>query len=189
MDKIKDIQSREELYLEIPKGGIGAELGVCKGVNSIPLYFITKPTKLYLVDIWTKRCPNGLEWPKGEETSLWYDDHEDLLSSLFSEEIKEEEVELKKEYGSDFLCKIKDNSLDWIYIDSDHHYECISIELHLAIRKVKQGGYIMGHDYNTVPQNWGSSIIRAVNERIQNGDVTMEAITLEKWPSYLLKVL
>ena len=38
MEKIKSIETREELYLEIPKGGIGAEIGVCKGINSMPLY-------------------------------------------------------------------------------------------------------------------------------------------------------
>ena len=46
-----------------------------------------------------------------------------------------------------------------------------------------------GMNYLTNPQIWGSSIIRAVNERIQNGDIKMEVITNEKWPSYLTRVL
>ena len=29
MDLIKEVETREELYLEIPKGGVGAEIGVC----------------------------------------------------------------------------------------------------------------------------------------------------------------
>lgn len=189
MEKIKSIETREELYLEIPKGGIGAEIGVCKGINSMPLYFISKPSKMYLVDIWTEICPNGADWPRMVDPFLWYDDHKGLVEKIFSEEIKDGSVELRKEYGSDFLSHIKDDSLDWVYLDSDHHYECIAIEMNLAIQKVKKGGLIMGHDYSTVPQTWGSSIIRAVNERIQNNDVKMEAITLETWPSYLLRVL
>jgi len=36
---------------------------------------------------------------------------------------------------------------------------------------------------------WGTSVIRAVNERIQNGDIKMEAISNEVWPTYLTKVL
>jgi hypothetical protein len=170
MEKIKSIETREELYLEIPKGGIGAEIGVCKGINSMPLYFISKPSKMYLVDIWTEICPNGADWPRMGDPFLWYDDHKGLVEKIFSEEIK-------------------DDSLDWVYLDSDHRYNCIAIEINLAIQKVKKGGLIMGHDYSTVPQTWGSSIIRAVNERIQNNDVKMEAITLETWPSYLLRVL
>jgi hypothetical protein len=189
MEKIKSIETREELYLEIPKGGIGAEIGVCKGINSMPLYFISKPSKMYLVDIWTEICPNGADWPRMGDPFLWYDDHKGLVEKIFSEEIKDGSVELRKEYGSDFLNHLEDDSLDWVYLDSDHRYNCIAIEINLAIQKVKKGGLIMGHDYSTVPQTWGSSIIRAVNERIQNNDVKMEAITLETWPSYLIRVL
>ena len=42
MDKIKIAQTREELYLSIPKGGVGAELGVCKGSNAAILFQYTK---------------------------------------------------------------------------------------------------------------------------------------------------
>lgn len=189
MDIIKEIPTREELYLEIPKGGVGAEIGVCKGMNAINLYFITKPSTFFLVDIWTNEQPNGDSWPKLEDPDLWYADHRELITSFFENEINNGSVRLRKEHGSDFLCKTKDNLLDWVYIDSSHYYDCISIELEMAVQKVKSGGYIMGHDYNVITQAWGSSIIRAVNEKIQNGDVVMEAITVEKWPSYLLRVL
>ena len=52
MKVIKEVQTRQELYLEIPKGGVGAELGVCKGANAESLLVHTRPEKLYLVDIW-----------------------------------------------------------------------------------------------------------------------------------------
>ena len=79
--------------------------------------------------------------------------------------------------------------MDWVYIDTNHQYQCISREIDLSVKKVRRGGYIMGHDYFSNPQAWGTSIIRAVNERIQNGDIVMEAITREVWPSYLTRVL
>ena len=51
MDKIKEYETVHELYLDIPKDGIGAEIGVCKGVNAISLYHLTKPKKFHLCDI------------------------------------------------------------------------------------------------------------------------------------------
>ena len=48
----------------------------------------------------------------------------------------------------------------------------------------------MGHDYcNFMENTWGTSVVRAVNERIQSGDIFMEAISEDTWPSYLCRVL
>jgi len=187
--KIKEIETREEMYLEIPKGGVGAELGACKGINALNLYQVTKPKKLYLCDIWTKTDPDGNSWSRGGMPEIWYGDNYDLVKNFFKEEIDSGKVEVKKELSCDFLASLPDNYLDWVYIDSDHNYACVSIEIGIAIKKVKSGGLILGHDYNTVPEGWGSSVIRAVNERIQSRDIMMEAITLEAWPSYLCRVL
>ena len=186
--KIKEIETRQEMYLEIPKGGVGAELGACKGINALHLYQVTKPKKLYLSDIWTKTAPDGTPWPRGGMPDIWYGDNSGLVKSFFEEEIDSGKVEIKKGFSSDFLASLSDNYLDWVYIDSDHNYPCVSIEIDMAIKKVKSGGLILGHDYANVPEGWGSSVIRAVNERIQSRDIMMEAITLETWPSYLCRV-
>ena len=189
MQRIKEVQTRQELYLEIPKGGIGAELGVCKGSNSASLLVHTRPEKLYLVDIWTEKCPDeGQDWHPQLIPS--YGDHYSLVSGIFTPEIANGSVELRKEYSTDFLCSLPDDSLDWVYLDSDHHYEVVAHEIDISLNKVKKGGYIMGHDFhNFIDNTWGTSVIRAVNERIQNGDIVMEVITSQRWPSYLTKVL
>ena len=74
MDRIKTTQTREELYLSIPKGGVGAELGVCKGSNAAILFQYTKPTKMYLVDIWTELCPDGIHslYRATEIIMIWF---------------------------------------------------------------------------------------------------------------------
>ena len=61
-----------EMYLSLPKGGVGAEIGVCKGVNATFLWQALKPSKLYLCDIWEERSTNTYLI---EEPELWYDDH------------------------------------------------------------------------------------------------------------------
>ena len=181
-------QTREELYLSIPKGGVGAELGVCKGSNAAILFQYTKPEKIYLVDIWTELCPDGQEWHPQLIPS--YGNHYDMVSDIFSEEISSGRAEMVKEYSTDFLHKLENDSLDWVYLDSNHDYEVVSAEIEICLRKVKSGGRIMGHDYcNFMENTWGTSVVRAVNERIQSGDIFMEAISEDRWPSYLCRVL
>lgn len=186
MEKIEEHETKQEMYLKIPKGGVGAEIGVCKGLNAMHLWQILKPSKMYLCDIWlacmTKKRTN-------DNTDVWEGNHQDLVESFFQEEIDSGKVVTSREYGGNFLFELEDSGLDWIYLDANHKYDAVSIELELAVRKVKKGGFIMGHDYMTNTLVWKTGVIRAVNERIQNGDMKMEAITMERFPSFLCRVL
>lgn len=193
MDSIKEIPTRELIYDIVPKNGVGAELGVCRGSNAVQLFFRTKPSVLFLVDKWEK-IKDG-KWcgivagPKGRNPNLWLGDYEESIREIFEKEISQGKVLVNKESSIKFLSSLQDNSLDWVYIDTDHRYQTISKEIDISIKKVRKDGYIMGHDYFANPAMWGTSVIRAVNERIQTGDIKMEAISNEVWPTYLTKVL
>jgi len=186
MDKIKEYETANEMYLDIPKDGIGAEIGVCKGWNATSLCHIAKPKKLYLCDIWRERHPNMCLI---QNPSLWEDDHRLLVSRLFEREIEAGVVELHREYGGNFLYDLEDDCLDWIYIDACHDYKSVFIELENSLNKVRKGGLIMGHDYVTNCQVWKAGVIRAVNEFIQAGKMKMIGITIEGYPSYMCEVL
>lgn len=41
-----------------------------------------------------------------------------------------------------------DESLDFVFIDASHEYEDVIKDLHAWYPKIKQGGYIGGHDFN-----------------------------------------
>jgi len=186
MSKIREYETHMEMYLSLPKGGVGAEIGVCKGFNATLLWHTLKPSKLYLCDIWEERSHlvSLIDAPE-----LWYDDHRKLVGELFSEEIKEGKVELHREYGGNFLYNLDNDSLDWVYLDSLHDYKTVQIELENALYKVKKGGIIMGHDYMSHPQVWKAGVIRAVNEQIQDGNMRMVGITIQKYPSWMCEVL
>lgn len=186
MDKIKEYETQMEMYLSLPKGGVGAEIGVCKGFNATLLWHILKPSKLYLCDIWEERSPDAylIETPE-----LWYDDHSALVGKLFAEEIQDSKVELHKEYGGNFLYGLENDSLDWVYLDSLHDYKTLEIEIENSLHKVKKGGIIMGHDYMSHPQVWRTGVIRAVNDFIQAGKIKMIGITIQKYPSWMCEVL
>ena len=47
--------------------------------------------------------------------------------------------------------QIPDNSLDFIFHDSDHSYPFVKNEIQAYLPKLKVGGYSMGDDYNWTP--------------------------------------
>lgn len=185
MSRIIEYETHLEMYLDVPKGGVGAEIGVCKGLNAIHLWHILKPSKLYLCDVWEERPSDAYLIDNPE---LWYDDHRILVGDLFSEEVANGSVELHREYGGNFLYSLENKSLDWVYIDALHDYESVSIEIEGSLPKLKKGGIIMGHDYMSHPQVWRTGVIRAVNEAIQQGKMRMIGITIQQYPSWMCEV-
>jgi lipopolysaccharide biosynthesis glycosyltransferase len=56
-------------------------------------------------------------------------------------------VTIHKSNSVHFLQNQEDNTYDVIYIDGDHSYNGVKQDLIHAFSKIKDGGYIMGHDY------------------------------------------
>ena len=56
-------------------------------------------------------------------------------------------IKIHKSNSITFLQNQDDNIYDIIYIDGDHSYEGVKKDLLNAYKKIKNGGYIMGHDY------------------------------------------
>ena len=134
-------KNRNELIKWIPHKGIGIEIGVNAGEFSKIILEKNDPQKLYLVDCW-----------EHQDHYCWVDDSniptEDKLKLL--ETIKErykldDRVVIKRGYSLDIVKTFDDNYFDWIYIDADHWkiYEDITAWM----PKLKEGGYMMGHDY------------------------------------------
>jgi len=47
--------------------------------------------------------------------------------------------------------QIPDNSMDFIFHDSDHSYPFVKDEIQAYLPKLKSGGYSMGDDFNWTP--------------------------------------
>lgn len=57
---------------------------------------------------------------------------------------------LIRKSSMDSLADFKDESLDFVYIDSNHQFRYIAEDLYEWSKKVKKGGIISGHDYHAV---------------------------------------
>ncbi len=171
-----EYSTRESMYDCIPKNTIGAEIGVCRGANALSLYEIIKPQKLYLVDIWEY---NELTY-KFHPPELYYNNWEDDVKSLF---LDKEGVVIEKRSSSDFFTNLEEE-LDWVYIDADHRKA--GEDLHLSLKSVKVGGFIMMHDFVVHPVAWDTLTIIPVLEAIYSNKVKPVGISNEQFPTILL---
>lgn len=177
-NEVIEVKDKNELYSLFPKNGVGAELGVCQGDNAVMLYKHTQPSSLYLVDIWIKdeltykNCP----------PHLYYDD----WMQMVSEKLPHPNVHLVRQDTLKWLDSLPDNFLDWVYIDSFHQYHHVNEEYKRAIKKVKRGGVISGHDFFCHPKAWRTGVIRAVLNQVNDHKLIMTHITCEsEMPSTL----
>jgi hypothetical protein len=121
----KVLPRREHILDDLPKGGIGVEVGTQAGLFAKTLVDKTKPSKLYLIDI----------------------DYTPFRRHLVAAEIDAGTVIPQKGCSWDLLNGFEDSYFDFAYIDAGHGYDMVSRDLAAAIRKVKKGGYIVCNDF------------------------------------------
>lgn len=119
---------REDFQKEI----VFAEIGVAFGDYSKEIVKRSDLRKFYLIDAW-----------EGER----YEEGYKAVKEKFATEIKDGIVEILRGYSTEKLKDIEDHSLDVAYIDTVHDYKITWEELMLCKEKVKDTGYIAGHDY------------------------------------------
>ena len=56
------------------------------------------------------------------------------------------------------------NDIDFLFVDADHEYESVKKDIKAWLPKVKVGGKILFHDYESWP-----GVTKAVNEAIEDG--------------------
>jgi hypothetical protein len=146
----------------IPKGGIGAELGVLKGNFSKVLLNRTKPKELHLIDPWYF-LTSKWDWTGGNQSTV------DALCYILQsnkKEIDEKKVFVHVQDDIKLLGEFPDEYFDWVYLDSSHEYEHTVAELELLHKKVKSSGIICGDDWRPDANHIHHGVYRAVNEFI-----------------------
>lgn len=134
--------------IEFLPGGIMVEEGCHIGESTE--MFSKKFDKIYAIDPWCSSC-GGCE----------------LAQKLFDERVKNLSNIIKMcMVGSDAVDNFENETLDFVYIDSQHTYDHVKNAAKYWYPKLRDGSYFGGHDYY-LPQSPG--VIDAVNE-LSNGD-------------------
>jgi hypothetical protein len=174
VDRVAD---RAALLRLLPPASVGAELGVFDGVFSEEILSIARPKQLFLVDLWNetteiirfddqhRRCLHRLT---GAEA--WQ-----AVRTRLSAPILSGNVQLICAEACHWLRSCLPKSLDWVYLDDNHLYDHVAEELERAIRCVKPGGWLMGHDYCEVLPG----VKQAVDEFCGNRRLSIDILTDE----------
>jgi hypothetical protein len=148
----------------LPKGGIGAEIGVWKGDFSAQILEIAQPKCLHLIDPWQSRDDES-------HARAWYGtargiDMEGVFKGVmtrFQSEIRAKSVDVHRMSAKEAMISLKDIVLDFVYVDGDHAYDAVRYDLDVCFAKVRAGGLICVDDHMR-GKWWGDGVIRAVNE-------------------------
>jgi len=127
---------RKDLYVLFNKMGFkeGAEIGVLRGANAINMFKNIPGLKLYLIDTWNGRARHY--YKKAARKLSLYKDNAIVMRKTSLEASFE----------------IPDGSLDFVYIDADHSYGAVMLDIILWSPKVRAGGILSGHDYGLYPK-------------------------------------
>ena len=88
---------------------------------------------------------------------------------------------IDRRMSEDAVRDVEDGSLDFVYIDGDHSFDYVMLDLILWARKVREGGVVAGHDYFRFR---GAGVVPAVDVYAQQHGVTCWFLTDEKAPTW-----
>lgn len=187
---MKLYNSRIDMVNDLIKPNLNIlEIGVFCGDFSDTLFHLN-PLKLYLVDMWE---PNA-ELISGDQdgNNVRFISSESALNKVKEKYSQYNNISIQQMKSTDFLLSIEDNSLDMIYIDGDHSYEGVKSDLLLSFNKIKNGGYIMGHDYemnmNKAKSKYDFGVKKAVDEFCINYNQNIMAKGLDGCVSFCIKI-
>jgi SAM-dependent methyltransferase len=138
---------RDELIsqLDLPPRPRVAEIGVFQGEFSRVLLDRLTPGELHLVDLDLKQH---------------------AIAAKFAVEVEQGCVHLHEADSSTTIASFPDSYFDMIYIDGDHSYEGVKMDIEASVPRLADGGYLVFNDYTywSPCENMAYGIIQAVNE-------------------------
>ncbi len=151
----------------------GAELGVLRGDTL--KFLVGKGLHMVGVDTWRPATVMERLRNLGGRS---YEQHDlekyyaDLVEWLGTDEADPNDTRLPKRRAQLMRMTttkaaemIAERTFDFVFIDADHTYEGVKADIAAWTSKVKPGGMVMGHDYNSVAF---PSVIKAVDEAFPN---------------------
>lgn len=116
---------------------IGAEVGVLDGEFSEKLCQANSQLKLYCIDPWER--VDGFDGYDNDRLKHAYATAKEKLSKY--------NCTIIKDTSMDAVGDFEDDSLDFVYIDADHSFKAVVMDVCEWMQKVKVGGIIGGHDF------------------------------------------
>jgi hypothetical protein len=180
---MKIFENRNDMVNKLViQGGVYGEIGVFKGEFSKFLLGLN-PSKLVLFDLFDGICESGDVDGNGVcNTNMAHEYYN--LNNI------DNVLELIKGDSSTELLKFNDGYFDMLYIDGDHSYEGCKKDLNVALKKVKKGGWVMGHDYEMNMKKaktyYSFGVKQAVDEICKENNLTIYSKAMDGCVSYCI---
>lgn len=177
--------------IELGHSPIIGEVGVFKGDFAMFLREAYLPKELHLFDLFRQVDQVGSGDVDGNNFEQCSGDglYENAIS-LFAEDSR---VTLHEGDSKCQLEKFSDNYFDLVYIDGDHSYRGCRSDLEVSFRKVKNRGWIAGHDFainrKKCNSNWNFGVRQAVTEFCLANDLQINVLFLDGCVSYAIQVV
>ncbi|MGD1924571.1 MAG: class I SAM-dependent methyltransferase [Paracoccaceae bacterium] len=157
-------ETRLRVAKSLPKNAIGAEIGVWKGDFSAILLREAQPSCLHLIDPWQIQSdPGHVEAWYGASSGVDMDAIHQHVVARFAREIGLGQISVHRATSYNAMQALEDASLDFVYVDGDHAYEAVKLDLMMSYAKIRSGGLLCVDDHRT-GKWWGDGVVRAVNE-------------------------
>ena len=180
--------TRTKLLSFLPEGGEVAEIGVANGDFSQDILAQTHPRRLHLIDPWERQDREDYADDPSNVSKPEQDHRFNAVLARFLEQIDGGIVKVHREYSAHAAKFFADGQLDWIYIDGMHTAEAAYADLVTYARKIRDDGFIIGHDYtnHVQAQEWNFGVVAAVNRFVLEFDYEFVVLTVEAFPTYVL---
>lgn len=137
----------------IPKRATCVEVGVYRGDFSAFILDIVKPRSLTLVDPWQWREQWHVQHSPEEvalfESGKATSEGELIYRQVMKRYAKDPRVHVERTTSKEGAEHVRDESVDFAFIDADHRYEPALSDLRDWWPKIRPGGYLCGDDYDT----------------------------------------
>ncbi len=174
---------RTAIIESLPKGSVGAEIGVLAAFFSRIIVDTVDPSLLYLVDCWEQQLGHRTKQKR-------HDQWKRKAMLRMAPEIETGVVQVLALYSTEAAKLIPDESMDWVYIDADHSYRGCLADLKAYYPKLKHGGVIAGHDYDQTGKDPLVGVCDAVRDFMEQKGLTDLKLTSgvnEVTPSFYLE--
>jgi hypothetical protein len=171
-------EERGDFLRALPRGSVGAELGVFRGAFTRAILDVVQPRELHLVDVW--HAAFGARYPNWG----WYTRYGRLTTARALADVRRVVARHDRRAAAEIhvdddiaaLAAFPDGHFDWIYLDSAHDYEHTRALLAAAAPKVRADGRLLGHDWRPDPAYLHHGVYRAVREFLDAGGWRLEAL-------------
>ena len=142
---------------------LGAEIGVFQGSFSRALCRYNPGLKLYAIDAW---------WLLGPQSKA---KRQEWVYNRALLKLKDYNVVIIKDASLEVAKVLKDGILDFVYIDADHSYKAVVDDIEAWNVKVRSGGIVAGHDYQS------PDVEKAVHEYVDKYGLKLETTEYDKF--------